>query len=491
MTAATAAKGSKPKTGPGGKALAKLNQPTYSAAAQAMNDKVQKAVDEAEQAIAQVNIGTDGFDEALRKEIADALTEVRAQVRTANVATDSVAAGGLELLSFLGVVDASSTYEGINRELSAQSKFVDGLSKPWPTSASTRNAKLAADLRKSRLSSIQTDFSRKEASLMAGLLTAQRDLYAAKEAVDQAVFQISSPSDGDRALIEADRNLVAVTLTFISDSSQQLKNYENLVNWGVVTNDGIESALSNLDVTGSSYKAFQQAQASLLEWQQQMLKLKSAWELHSAPGANQDQYPDPFVMRISGNCDYAFSTTKQTAVTLTAIDQLSDKSAAAPTVILSVTIECASPFTVSAGVAFSKIPDREYAIHPVATPVGSTTTTNQFALTSNSSFHPLALGMVSARLWEPEERIAFHLSFGMAGNFKSQSAGGSSAEFLIGPSISLFRTMFITPGLHIGKKTTLADGFSVGSPVPPNVTTVPLQSSYKPAFGLAITFTKP
>ena len=174
-----------------------------------------------------------------------------------------------------------------------------------------------------------------------------------------------------------------------------------------------------------------------------------------------------------------------------ATDQLPDKSAVAPATVLSVTVECASPFNVSAGVAFSTIPDREYAIQPVATPPGSTTTTNQFALTADSSFHPLALGMVSARLCEPNEIIAFHLSFGLAGNFKSQNAGGSSAEFLIGPSISLFRTMFITPGLHIGRKTVLADGYTVGSPVPSNVTTPPLQSSYKPAFGLAITFTKP
>jgi hypothetical protein len=111
--------------------------------------------------------------------------------------------------------------------------------------------------------------------------------------------------------------------------------------------------------------------------------------------------------------------------------------------------------------------------------------------TTHSNFHPLPIAMVSARLCEPNEKISIHASFGLSGNFNSDSNGGSSAEFLFGPSIALFRTMFITPGLHIGRQASLADGFNVGNPAPPNVTTAPVQTSYKPGFGLAITFTKP
>jgi hypothetical protein len=486
MAVASAAKAVKPKVATKG-----TNQSGYSPVAQAMNDKVQKASDQAELAIEQVNAATGSFDNALHDELTTAMASVKTLVQNANAASDKVAAGGQGLLSFLQTVDASSTYDGIGREFAAQSKFAIALGAQWPASGDITNAKLSGDLRKTRLSSIQTDFSGKEASLLAGLLAAERDLYAAKEAVEQAAVQIANPSKEDQALISADRNLVVNTIDAVANSNQQLKSYENLVNWGGATNSAIETALSNLDVTGTAYAGFEQAQAGLLEWQQQMLKIKNAWDLYSAPGANQELHPNPFTMQIAGNCDYTFSSTKQTVVTLTAVDQLPAKTAAAPTTVLSVTIECASPFNVSAGVAFSTIPNREYAIQPVATPPGSTTTTNQFALTSDSSFHPMVLGMVSARLWEPDEKVAFHVSFGLAGNFNSQSAGGSSAEFLIGPSISLFRTMFITPGLYIGKKTTLADGFTVGSAVPPNITTVPLQSAYKPAFGLAITFTKP
>src|SRR5260221_11164050 len=179
-----------------------------------------------------------------------------------------------------------------------------------------------------------------------------------------------------------------------------------------------------------------------------MLRIKTAWDLHSTPGANQQLNPDPFMMRIAGSCDYAFSTTKQTAIPRPATDQLPGKWAAAPATVLSVTVECASPFNVSAGVAFSTIPDREFAIQPVATPPGSTTTTNQFALTADSSFHPLALGMVSARTCVPNEAIAFHLRFGLAGSFKTQITGLTDAEIPIQPSIFFFLTWYITPELH-------------------------------------------
>jgi hypothetical protein len=477
----------------GPKAQAEPGGLPVSVAAQAVNDKVKKAIDEASQAIADVNVATSGINETLKNGVETDFVSVSGQVKRANTATDSVNAAGQELLSFLKSIDASSTYSGIQGELAQGSKFTVGLSAQWPSSADVANLKTSVDQRKTLLGQLKTDLDGKQASLLSGLSTAERDLYAASEALEQLALQVqgTSKKTGDQTVIDADRQLLTTATSGVDQSKQQLTTASGLLNWATAENNQMETSLSNLDGSGDKFKAFQQAQAQLSDWQQQMVRIKTAWDLHSAQGADQTLNPDPFAMHIPGTCNYAFASTKQTVITLTATDLLPDKSAAAPATVLSVTVECASPFNVSAGVAFSTIPDREYAIQPVATPPGSTTTTNQFALTANSSFHPLVLGMVSARLCEPNEIVAFHLSFGLAGNFKSQNAGGSSAEFLIGPSISLFRTMFITPGLHIGKKTVLADGYSVGSPVPPNVTTVPLQSSYKPAFGLAITFTKP
>jgi hypothetical protein len=219
-----------------------------------------------------------------------------------------------------------------------------------------------------------------------------------------------------------------------------------------------------------------------------MSQLNKRWDAYKN---DKTKNTDPFSEYTDADCEFAFSRTKTTAVSLTRADLMPGTTATSPETVLSVSVECTSPFTVSAGVAFSTIAESEFGIQPVATPSGSTTTINQFVSTVKSSFRPAPLGMVHARLWEPADWFSLHASFGISGNFSSQNSGGSSAEFLLGPSIAFFRTMFLTPGLYLGRQVSLGGGFKVGDPVPSNITTPPLQKSYIPAFGFSITFTKP
>jgi hypothetical protein len=103
---------------------------------------------------------------------------------------------------------------------------------------------------------------------------------------------------------------------------------------------------------------------------------------------------------------------------------------------------------------------------------------------------PIVMANVRLTDWH-DHLFAFHGSFGVAGNFQSQSSGGSSADFLVGGSISLWRIMFLTAGVQIGTKPSLAGGFHVGDTVPSDITTVQVSKSYTAGFGFAITFTKP
>lgn len=154
-------------------------------------------------------------------------------------------------------------------------------------------------------------------------------------------------------------------------------------------------------------------------------------------------------------------------------------------------LTCASPFAVSAGVEFSTIPSSEFAIVKSSGGTGSTSI-NKFGYSSNSSFHPLPVAIAHVRIWESQnQKYAFHVSAGASGNIQGQNSGGSSAEFITGGSFSFFRTMFLTAGLHIGTRNSLAGGFKIGDTVPSDVTTVPVSKSYTTGFGLAITFTKP
>ena len=205
---------------------------------------------------------------------------------------------------------------------------------------------------------------------------------------------------------------------------------------------------------------------------------------------------DFFVTSTLLRCGNIFNQSSSTTASLTTYDesQTLSGSLSAPNAQQDknfFTITCASPFAVSAGVEFSTVPSREFAIVKSAGGANNTST-NEFGYSSQSSFHPLPAAIVHARIWESQsQRYAFHISAGASGNIQGQNSGGSSAEFLAGGSFSFFRTMFVTAGLHIGTKTSLAGGFKVGDTVPSDVTTVPVTKSYTTGFGIAITFTKP
>jgi hypothetical protein len=202
-----------------------------------------------------------------------------------------------------------------------------------------------------------------------------------------------------------------------------------------------------------------------------------------------------FIVHQDVPCRTAFNMNRSTAVKLSVGDRLPvfDGQQISPqTHDAFVTVTCTSPFSLSAGVAFSSIEQREFAIVQSAPASGSTTPVNKFGYASKSAFHPLPLAMAHLRFWESDDhRYAVHATFGVAANIQGSNAGGSSADYLPGLSFSLFRTMYLTAGVHIGKQASLAGGFNVGDVVPTGITTPPLQTSYKVGAGFAVTFTKP
>ena len=156
------------------------------------------------------------------------------------------------------------------------------------------------------------------------------------------------------------------------------------------------------------------------------------------------------------------------------------------------TATCSAPVVVSAGVEFSGIPDQEYKI--VAASAANNTTVNEFGYATNSAFHVLPIVAANFRFLEPEtygRRWAFYGTVGVSGNLQGQASGGSTAEFLLGPSVSLFRTLFVTAGAHIGYSSMLAGGFKVGDTVPSSITAPQVYKSATVSYGIAITFGKP
>lgn len=202
-----------------------------------------------------------------------------------------------------------------------------------------------------------------------------------------------------------------------------------------------------------------------------------------------------FTLHQTVTCGTLFNFNKQVAVKLTVGDRLpffDAQQMSTQTRDAFVTVTCGSPFSISAGVGLSFVQQREFAIVQSATAPGATTTVNKFGYSSLSSVNPVPLAVAHLRVADwGDHRYALHASFGVAANIQGTNGGGSSAGYMPGLSLSLFRTMYITGAAYIGKQGSLAGGFKVGDVVPSNVTTPPVQSSYKAGFGLAITFTKP
>jgi hypothetical protein len=202
-----------------------------------------------------------------------------------------------------------------------------------------------------------------------------------------------------------------------------------------------------------------------------------------------------FTLHQTVACGNIFNFNKQVAVKLMVGDRLpffDGQQMSTQTRDAFVTVTCGSPFSLSAGVGLSFVQQREFAIVQSATAPGATTTVNKFGYSSLSSVNPVPLAMAHLRIVDwGDHRYAVHASFGVAANVQGTNSGGSSAGYVPGISLSLFRTMYITGAAYIGKQGSLAGGFKVGDVVPTNITTPPVQSSYKAGFGLAITFTKP
>jgi hypothetical protein len=204
---------------------------------------------------------------------------------------------------------------------------------------------------------------------------------------------------------------------------------------------------------------------------------------------------DDFVRQFETSCPALFNRNRQVALKLVLTDRVPTFDLQAMTTTTKDNLllaQCGSRFSISAGAAFSGIPNTEFAIVKGTPTAPATTSTNRFGILSDPTIHPVPMAIVHARLADtPGHAIALHGSFGIGVNTRSQSSGGSSPEFLLGPSLSFLRTIYITAGLEIGTTTDLAGGFKVNDPVPSDVTAPQIVTSYIRHWGVAVTFTKP
>lgn len=221
----------------------------------------------------------------------------------------------------------------------------------------------------------------------------------------------------------------------------------------------------------------------------QGLKVLQLWKeiltAAKAQGSDYFVFPD-----VEFNCSFAFDQNKETVVTLVKQDRLDPATTASEQEL--ITVICSSPFSVSAGFGFSSINEQEFVFVPstkTVTENGQTTekVISRFGFKNNSSFRPIPLVLLNTRFYEFNDDWALHFSAGAGVDIKTGEAG-SDVEFIVGPSVSFRRSMFITGGLHVGRVPKLAGGFVLGEEVPEGIDQPPVEKAWKNAFILTFTY---
>jgi hypothetical protein len=197
---------------------------------------------------------------------------------------------------------------------------------------------------------------------------------------------------------------------------------------------------------------------------------------------------DAFILEISIN-DHGFTigTGKETKVELIKQDRFAEPGAEIIREEI-VTVVFSSIFSVSAGFGFSTLDEQEFSIVRSRTSPTDPTLVNKFGFQNRSKFRPMPVILLNTRLFEMSKGFDFHFSTGAGVDIKTGQPAGSDVEFVVGPSISFRRSLFLTPALHVGRVPTLAGGFKVGDLVPAEVTAPPIEKSWKTGFIFTITY---
>jgi hypothetical protein len=240
----------------------------------------------------------------------------------------------------------------------------------------------------------------------------------------------------------------------------------------------LQNQLDGLKSNSTQGAAFNDAQNKLRLWKPILVGIRNG------SVANFDRTVDV-------GCGFAFDTGKETKVKIVKRDRLAATGAAATEEEI-VTVVCSSPISISAGFGFSRIHEKEFVLVPstkTVTANGETTQTviSRFGFRNKSSFRPIPVLLLNTRVWEPTDTFALHLSTGAAVDVKT-GLGGTELEYIVGPSVSFWRSLFITPGLHFGRVNKLAGGFELDQEVPTGISEPPIEKSWKKAFVTTFTY---
>lgn len=251
----------------------------------------------------------------------------------------------------------------------------------------------------------------------------------------------------------------------------------------------LETVLDAIECGGENHEKFEELSAQLRRWKH-ILKAAGAEETtrtHCIP------------------CGFPFLTPKEHTVFLVLEDRLAKPGTAARQVQL-VKVTCPSRFSISTGIGWSGLDERDFAFvqslrPPEATPADDPTaqqagegeeeaTESQvikvFGLQNEAdhSVDPAALINVRLTDWN------LYNLYATAGTVLDFDDPDSSVRFgyFAGLSLSLSDHFVISAGVKVARLPTLAGGFELGDPVPEGVTEPPLTREWDEDYSVIFSY---
>ena len=130
-----------------------------------------------------------------------------------------------------------------------------------------------------------------------------------------------------------------------------------------------------------------------------------------------------------------------------------------------VTLVCESPVSLSYGIFTTFLGKEEFGYRPIPGTVINT--------------HLLSL-------WGSQDNMNLHLSFGTLADVIGEQ--GNDLEFILGPSIQIKKSLWLTCGFHLGQVPDVQSGTESDTTMIEGLDTDPTQKLYKVGVGLGISF---
>jgi len=146
-------------------------------------------------------------------------------------------------------------------------------------------------------------------------------------------------------------------------------------------------------------------------------------------------------------------------------------------------------FSLSTGPLLSTLPSRSYTSQSTPSPAGGTATQNVMVV-SNSTLNTLAAGLLNVH-FPPNwfgSWAGLAISAGPVYKLGDSSPSVSSLGVFAGLSVHLYRSFYLTPGIHIGQFADFPAGFYPNSPIPAGYGNLNSVNRTTAHFAIGITF---